>query len=336
MLNKTPEDRAKQYRMATLQQYMTVRCPRSFFGANCTKCNHYTASAIPTIAGRSRKRRRPRRRNIYKMNAVNNIQSSSVLTSSSSTITNEVVNVSSPSTMTSPYPKGRPWRVLWPRPHGDPFADSLSLSSSKSTQRIVPRINDLRQAWKVYMATWADGITGIPKKENTSRINSTYSNTSSTSASPTPMEELQNISNNAEKNLTVVRQDAQELLEQAKEKTGIRSQEDIKELASEMMTIATECIKEFMAGYREGRDKEIDKMLHEYFQGDNKNNDEEENTSTSSGSKAKSDKKSISLFGQEMTVSKKNELAVIEDLKKNSIAMKKIRRKRKPKRAIFA
>ncbi len=66
--------------------------------------------------------------------------------------------------------------------------------------------------------------------------------------------------------MKIVRQDAQELLEQAKDTTGIRTQDDLKALATEAMKVATECIREFMAGYRSGRDSEIDKMLHEYFQ----------------------------------------------------------------------
>lgn len=32
-----------------------------------------------------------------------------------------------------------------------------------------------------------------------------------------------------------------------------------------MMQTGTECIREFMAGYRQGRDQEVDKMLNEYF-----------------------------------------------------------------------
>lgn len=73
--------------------------------------------------------------------------------------------------------------------------------------------------------------------------------------------------------MNIVRQDAQELLEHAKDTTGIRTQDDLKALASEAMKVATECIREFMAGYRSGRDSEIDKMLHEYFQDDKGENE---------------------------------------------------------------
>ena len=37
-------------------------------------------------------------------------------------------------------------------------------------------------------------------------------------------------------------------------------------MISESMRLATDCLKEFMAGYRKGRDEEVDKMLHKYFQ----------------------------------------------------------------------
>jgi ElaB/YqjD/DUF883 family membrane-anchored ribosome-binding protein len=144
--------------------------------------------------------------------------------------------------------------------------------------------------------------------------------TSLTLTSPTPTEELQNIGDNAAKNLRSVRQNAQELLEQAKENTGIRNQEDMKELASEMMTIATECIKEFMAGYRKGRDTEIDKMLHEYFQDNEEEEEEEEKDSENSVKK------------NNITNPKLSEEDAINTT--NDQITKTRRRKRKPKRGI--
>lgn len=71
---------------------------------------------------------------------------------------------------------------------------------------------------------------------------------------------------NVSQNLQVAKDSAADLLEQAKEKTDIRSKDDLQRVAGDMMKLATECVKEFMAGYRQGRDQEVDKMLHEYFQ----------------------------------------------------------------------
>lgn len=265
--------------------------------------------AATTVTGRSRKRPRSRQQN---------------------TSTTEKPSVSSSTirmTESAPYPEGRPWRVLWPRPHGDP----MDISSSSSKQNRLPRIEDFRQAWKLYKETWEDGLAGIPN-ENSSTITRTSVSTSQTQASPpsfssslttsTPAEELQNVSDNAAKNLKSIRRDAAELLEQTKEKTGIRSQEDMKVLASEMMTIATECIKEFMAGYRKGRDREIDKMLHEYFQDEEEKDVESKDTS----------KKTTTQSEQRMVQVK--ESSTEDTINFNTIITKTRRRKRKPKRGI--
>ena len=129
----------------------------------------------------------------------------------------------------------------------------------------------------MYKETWEDGITGISSKHKdltTKRVDGIEGSTmSSLVPSTITQQQLEGIGENAADNLRIVRKDAQDLLEQTKEKTGIHTQDDLKALASEAMKIATECIREFMAGYRKGRDSEIDKMLHEYFQ------EEEENTS---------------------------------------------------------
>jgi len=135
----------------------------------------------------------------------------------------------------------------------------------------------------LYKETWEDGITGFSTKDNKNNTSSSSSGVgidddSSSTLTIGPItqqqqQQLQAIGDNAANNLRIVRKDARDLLEHTKETTGIRNQDDMKALASEAMKIATECIKEFMAGYRKGRDTEIDKMLHEYFQQE----EEEEN-----------------------------------------------------------
>lgn len=73
------------------------------------------------------------------------------------------------------------------------------------------------------------------------------------------------ITDNVGRNLNIAHSTGQDLLEQAKEKTGIRTKEDLKIWAGEQMKLATACLSEFMGGYREGRDAEVDRMLNEYF-----------------------------------------------------------------------
>ena len=81
------------------------------------------------------------------------------------------------------------------------------------------------------------------------------------------------------------------MLEEAKKQTGIKNTDDLKAFAAEQMKLANTCLKEFMAGYRKGRDEEIDRMLHEYFQdGESKTNGNKSNVD-SSGSKSSRKKK---------------------------------------------
>ena len=138
--------------------------------------------------------------------------------------------------------------------------------------------------------------------------------------------QLHEIGDNATKNLNIVRSDAQDLLEHTKETTGIRTQDDLKALVSEAMKIATECIQEFMAGYRKGRDSEIDKMLHEYFQDE----DDEANN--------KSREKEQSLGGDTSNGNNPNNVSKISNngdkTSSGRATMGRKKKKRKPKRGI--
>eukprot|EP00934_Nitzschia_sp_Nitz4_P003222 Nitzschia sp. Nitz4//scaffold17_size182527//110543//111403//NITZ4_001864-RA/size182527-exonerate_est2genome-gene-0.175-mRNA-1//-1//CDS//3329539370//3212//frame0 len=165
-----------------------------------------------------------------------------------------------------PYPKGQPWRVLWPHPH-----ENLSASDDPDVQlkRRVPRLSDIQKGWAMYKDTWKDGLNGDSisggirggdrPDEEPSALATMASDAQTRLSETDPVE-------NATKNLNVARESAQDLLEQAKTRTGIHSQDDLKKIASEMMKLATECLREFMDGYRKGRDDEVDKMLNQYFQ----------------------------------------------------------------------
>jgi len=178
-----------------------------------------------------------------------------------------------------PYPKGRPWRVLWPHPHGNPtFVVETKLG------RRFPRWRDIRNGWANYMETWEDGLRGEPSPEKL-RERQTREAAKASGMEETSSPNFDNLEANVTQNLKVARDSGEDLLEQAKEKTGIRSRDGLQKTAGEMMKLATECLREFMAGYREGRDREVDKMLHEYFQDDP--TDKEQKNSTSKPRKRK-------------------------------------------------
>ena len=251
---------------------------------NDDECSLYCSNVAPSRylsykagAGRSRKRPRAWKTNGPALSSdsapSSNQSTNSIREDLQSTNPATIISESSSDSSSLPYPKGKPWRVLWPRPHGIPNEPK---SSIWDFHKRIPTREQIQKGWILYKETWEDGITGIPTKRKETATTATTGGQDSNSESSSPIltrDQLHEIGDNATNNKKIVRQDAQELLEHAKDTTGIRTQDDLKALASEAMKVATECIREFMAGYRSGRDSEIDKMLHEYFQDDKDENE---------------------------------------------------------------
>ena len=74
------------------------------------------------------------------------------------------------------------------------------------------------------------------------------------------------VSSNVHKNIATMKDEAPKLLKIGQQLTGISTKEQLREWASAQLKLATECLGEFMNGYRKGRDDEVDRMLHKYFQ----------------------------------------------------------------------
>lgn len=87
------------------------------------------------------------------------------------------------------------------------------------------------------------------------------------------------------RNVTFISDKAMTLREEARERTGIRtiddvkritgiySIDDLKRIAAEWMRLAADCLQEFLVGYRQGRDEEVDRMLNEYLTEEEKKHD---------------------------------------------------------------
>jgi hypothetical protein len=93
-------------------------------------------------------------------------------------------------------------------------------------------------------------------------------------------EAVRTVRDRARKNADVLRSEAESLRAKAREATGIHGADDLKRWVGDALRLLSDCVKEFMAGYRKGRDDEVEKMLTEYFQ-------ELEKKATSSGDKPK-------------------------------------------------
>ena len=74
------------------------------------------------------------------------------------------------------------------------------------------------------------------------------------------------IEDNVKRNTAFLKDEAQNAKTQFQDATGIRTMADVKEYAAKGLQLATECVKEFMQGYRKGRDEEVENMLTKYLQ----------------------------------------------------------------------
>lgn len=145
------------------------------------------------------------------------------------------------------------WRVLWPDPYGETSTVAQSVKG-------LPSRADFSRSWRIYKSTWAGGLRGDLPVPGEKEVEEMDNSGDSQSLDPDKLKK------NLEKNVSAARDEAQKLKEEVSERTGIKTKEDLREFAREMMTLVTECLREFMSGYRNGRDQEVERMLNEYFQ----------------------------------------------------------------------
>ena len=71
---------------------------------------------------------------------------------------------------------------------------------------------------------------------------------------------------NVQKNTAEIAADAKNIRDFVRKETGINSSDDIKRIAEEYMRLAVECLNEFTAGYKQGRDERMEKVGSTYFE----------------------------------------------------------------------
>lgn len=156
---------------------------------------------------------------------------------------------------------------------GNPQADPPEVSSAAAHQR--PRsLKEYRRAFSLAWAEYVSSFEGFllperkPKKDEERQDEESKIDWS---------EKGKEVADNLERNVTDMQAEGKKLVELAKQETGISTKDELKAWAADQMKLATACLSEFMAGYRQGRDEEVDRMLNEYFQ------DLQENTASSKG-----------------------------------------------------
>lgn len=187
----------------------------------------------------------------------------------------------------------RTWRTILFPPvddHGGPKTPPIQWPTSPWAWYSV-----LGEAWGVYKGTWEgffsssssqkaveESKDGIVEKQQQQQQQQ-----DSTSAAA-----VQQMADNATKNIHVAQEEGGKLLQEVQTQTGIYTLEDVKRTARELMKVATAMLKEFMMEYRTGRDEEVDKMLHEYFQEEEEKKDGEGDEKVEDKDNKKSSKRS--------------------------------------------
>jgi hypothetical protein len=161
--------------------------------------------------------------------------------------------------------KLRPWWYnfsIWPEPYEyDPKWEN------KSSFFPRPRSwEDFQVAWKKSVIEYKSTFEGFPfldpntdnksKSEDIDATLSTFINA-----------KRKQMTKNVRNNTQFLKTEGTQLINEVKEKTGLYTAQDLKRWAGEQLQLATECTKQFIEGYREGRDQEVEKMMHTYFQG---------------------------------------------------------------------
>jgi hypothetical protein len=121
----------------------------------------------------------------------------------------------------------------------------------------------LSQSYSKYLTTW-DGFFAsqgflVQSKDDDVQINTKEIQLAAE-------DKRTEVSANVKRNVEFVKEESTKLRDQVREQTGIHTTEDLRRFAGDMMKLASECVKEFMTGYRKGRDDETEKMLTQYFQ----------------------------------------------------------------------
>jgi hypothetical protein len=135
-----------------------------------------------------------------------------------------------------------------------------------------------QRAWSLYASTWdgfwtSKGFLVQTKEEQAEALRQQefegkeeQSTIQSVRNKEFRKQSMQQLQSNVQKNTEFLRDESAQAREQFQNATGIRSTDDLKRIMGDMLKIFTECVREFMNGYRQGRDDETEKVLTQYFQ----------------------------------------------------------------------
>ena len=151
--------------------------------------------------------------------------------------------------------------ILFP----NPFKDMVPPVPPKKWPTTYARWKEiLSLAWRDYKATWVGFNTskGILAPDQNDEEQHQLEQTRKETIDAKKDE----VARNMKRNRRFLQVSAMKLRDEVRTRTGITSMEDIKLFAADAMRLATECLQQFMSGYRKGRDDEVENMMTQYFQ----------------------------------------------------------------------
>ena len=170
-------------------------------------------------------------------------------------------------------------QILFPHPYD--IMDSPPLEEKKPWRFYWGK---LPHAWKEYKAGWrgfwSPGILVIPPEEraeaerkkklargdDSDDSDEDDDDDEKKSKPLTPSAIQRKIRRNMRRNTRVAKTTALKLRKEVREITGIKSADDARRMAAELMTLLSECLNEFVSGYRQGRDSQVRQMFEEDLQ----------------------------------------------------------------------
>ena len=142
---------------------------------------------------------------------------------------------------------------------GTPQPDPIEYTEMRRTKS-KPFRQAVALGWGDYKQTWEGFFDNLKEKEEKDKVKSMLDIDVEDVA-----KKQKDLRTNIKRNVEVLREEGQEILDTAQNLTGIRNKQDLVKWTMVQLKLANECVSEFMTGYRKGRDDEIDKMMNVYF-----------------------------------------------------------------------
>ena len=155
--------------------------------------------------------------------------------------------------------------ILFPNPFPPDEEDETERKSVTFSQRREA----LRLAWKDYRESWEGFWTsrGMFVEAPSKHEEDASSGQAENARSEEGQDSLTSVSKNIQRNKRFVEKGARQMTKEIREKTGVNSMEDLKQIAAQVMKLANECLASFMEGYRAGKKEEFDvNILKKYFE----------------------------------------------------------------------